>query len=370
MSLGSEFDALIRLQDATANVGLAITGLDGRLRVHTLADHADRPALVDLKLLADRLRATDRRIAPLRLHLSNTEEARERLAIRQLHGQVYGGVLTGEGVILLPPLDAAEDEVSTYQLRLSLADVALNPFIEPATPPAAASASAPTPSEAAAYPAFEEELPMRLAIPGAGAGAGGAEGSDAAEGWTVLTQPPGERGEQQGVFSMQVGLEGPLGTPEERRGRGRFEVRDATLFERPLGMAILQAANLSLPSSTAFSHASAAFMIVGQTVAFDPLLFESPGIAMMGAGTLELPDLELDLRMVTRNRGGIDVPLFSDLYNALKDELVTLRITGTLDEPSTSVTALSGVRGTVSDLFEGGGVPQTGRDTDRRGPRR
>ncbi len=304
-----EFDGLLTLSGAAADVGVAVTGLDGRLAINAIRRGDARWPTLDIRLDADRARVVDRLVQPLSLHLGSDPRSPDALHLDEMFGHVYGGALVGRGALQL-------DDPGTFWFDFSLDGVDVDPMIRPT-----------------AYPA---PAPRADADAGEGPGGGGAFG--------MLTSASGK-------LSASLAIEAERGRPETRRGRGALEVRDATLFERPLTMAILQAGNLSLPSHRAFDRAGARYLVVGDTVLFDSVRFESPTIAIAGSGTMDFPTREIDLDLVTRNLTAPDLGLVSDVIHAFKDGLVGIRVTGTLDAPKAGLQSIDGLFSTWHALF-------------------
>ena len=298
----TEFDGRLGLHDVGLTLGLPVTGVNGGMlaRVRTGDGRAHPELSFDLK--ADTAVVSDRVIGPLTLQMHN-EDFRDTLTLRPLLGSVYGGVLVGEGSVPL----AGEQPC---RVRLSLTDVAAMPFLLAGT---------------------EETQPTPTSPPRAFA--------DAA------------RSPSQGLLSAGLNFEVPLDRPDQPRGRGVLRIRDARLVDRPIGNAILRATNLSLPSSSPLDRASARYLLNGDTVRFDELSISGPGLSISGAGTMTLPDQNLRLLMVSRSSDGPSIGPLTDLFEMFRDELIAIKVRGTLSEPTTEVTALSGIRKSIRTLF-------------------
>ena len=146
-----------------------------------------------------------------------------------------------------------------------------------------------------------------------------------------------------GLLSAGLSLRVPLDDDGQLQGRGIVTVRDALLYDRPITLALLQAANFALPNESSFDRASARYLIVGETVLFDDIRFEAPGFVISGTGSMAYPSTELNLHMVTHNPGALDLGPVSDLVRTFKDELLGIEVRGTLAEPQAGVVPLEGV---------------------------
>jgi hypothetical protein len=245
--------------------------------------------------------------------------------------------LVGTGRV---PLDPA----LPYRFDLALNDVEVEPFLRPAS-------ADPT----------HAQTPLVLA-----AGHGQiAAGEDAGGGdRTPLPFSNLDRDLSSGLMSASLSIESPLDDITQRRGRGAMTIRDAQLYNRPISTALLRASNFSLPSGQPLNTANARYLIDGNTVRFDELVFGGPNLTIAGGGTMSLPGTELNLLMVSRNDAAPRLGPVSDLINLFKDELIAFRVTGTLEDPRTGVTSLRGVQKSWQDIF-GTNTSRLGSD-DRR----
>ncbi len=301
----ADFTAVIGLTDARAQVGVPITELDGQLGVKLTTRYNQPYPFIDLDLQAERLVANGRVVEPMKLRM-RSGRGLDAVVIREMNGSVYGGSLVGRGLISL-------GTEPRYAFDLSLHEVALDPFIR----------SDP-----------DWDTPLR-----------GQEENG------VLLPQPLRRQDDVGLLSAGLTIEAPLYEPTERQGRGALEIRDAKLFERPLSLALLQAANLSLPRASAFDRVSSRFLIVGDDVLFDSLSFESPAVSITGTGVMHYPTRQLDLTMVNRNPAAWDLGPLNELFNTLKDELIAIRVRGTIEAPQAELESFQNVRRTWDDLF-------------------
>ena len=299
---GLEVKGEARVADASAILGVALTDVQGRLAYGVVTRH-DRPwPRIDLTLEADRLRAAGRLVKPLEIAFDNAEEP-EVLAIRKLEGRCYGGTVLGSGKVAL-------DRDGRHDVRLVLQDAQLAPILDPKAS-AEQNASANKPLEV--YGQVSASLAM-----------GARRDGDALR----------------------------------RTGRGEITINNANFYEFPLGMAVVQLLNLSLPSSNAFNRAVAQFVINGDELIFDRLQFDSEAIQIVGSGTMKIDTHELDLDMVSRNPSGLRLGHLSALIGKVKDELIAIHIGGTLAKPDASVTTLRGTQKSWLNIFGGKSKPQ------------
>lgn len=311
---GFQFRGKARLVDAGATVGVPLTGINGDLYIEAYRTAESPQPWLDLHLDARRLLAAGRLISPLSIHLASGETP-QRLVLRDLRGRCYGGSLLGAGQIVLA-------EPGMYRTRLVLQDVALDPFIHPGR-----------------YPDWGEPG-SQTASTDSNNHEGGAGASPATVG-----RP------QTGVLAASLTVEGSLADPNRRRGRGEVEIRDAGLYEVPLAMAVMQIMNLSLPASRSFDRASARYLIDDDLVRFDSIRFEAPTIEIAGTGTMRYSTLQLNVDMFTKNPAGLRFGLLSDLFQVFKDELLSIHVDGTLDQPEPRPSSFQGIRRSWQEIF-------------------
>ncbi len=319
-----EFDAGVDFLGNTATLGVPITELRGTLDTSVRTFAGDRPTELRLELDAKRLRAANRVVESLTGTLTNLDHP-GWLAIERFAGRVYGGQLTADGGV---PLDG----IGRYRVDVSLQEAALGPFLEPL-------------ADADAHPggAQNENTNPPTSPPGD-------FGSEANNG---TAEPTGhvERSLATGVFSANLVLEADLSEPSSRRGRGTILVRNAKLFNTQTGIGALRLLNFAAPTDQPLDRATAKFLVEGDTVSFDTLEVAGPGLAITGSGTMTYPETELDLTLFTRNKDAPKLGPLSDFLDAIKDELIAIRVTGTLADPQPRVTSLSGVRNTTNRVL-------------------
>lgn len=287
------FEAKVALHGANAQLGVPITEMDADMDVHVVT-FAEQPwPHTDIQIRADRLRALDRLVQRMSLH-AETGELPSRINLKDVKGSIYGGTLIGHGQVRMG------DEAS-LGFDLTLQEVELEPFLKPLGEKASTHVDDDNP----------ESLPTRDM--------------------------------SSGLLSAGLSIRVPLDGVGEPEGRGIVTVRDAHLYDKPFTLAILQAANLALPSESSFDRASARYLVIGDTVLFDDIRFEAPAFVISGSGKMAYPSTDLNLRMVTNNPGAPDLGPVSDLVRTFKDELLGIEVRGTLAEPTASVVPLQGV---------------------------
>ncbi len=310
------FSATVDVEDASMRIGFPLKEMDATIRIG-LNHPPDAPwPRLDVHVDARRLRYHDRLIRPLTARLVS-EDGGEMLHIRDLHGSVYDGAITGHGRLF------REQDAMRYELELALQEVALQPFLDPETEP-------------------RWDAGRRRAARQAG------------EQQDMIFDADQTTARQlgRGVASASLTLAGVVGDDAARRGRGLVRVRDARLFEFPLAMAVAQLINLNLPASSAFHSATFDYLVDGDTVHFEDVRFLARSLEMRGQGTLELTSQRLSLLFHSRNPNGNDqIGPFPDLFRMLKAELFSIRVSGTIEQPEARLQTLTATSKTIQELF-------------------
>jgi len=156
----------------------------------------------------------------------------------------------------------------------------------------------------------------------------------------------------RGQADVWVTLTGRTGDAASRLGRGAIRVANGDVLRLPVVFSLVQMSNLLLPSDDSFRYMQAEFNLRGQTAHFESIAVLSDSVSLMGDGTVTLPDLALDMRFNSRSNKRI--PVLSDVYEALRDEVVTTRVRGTVANPDIRSETLTTARGILDTLINPG----------------
>jgi hypothetical protein len=284
---GFEVQTKLELQDAAADLGAKFDRINGTITLDARRGPNQKWPQLDMQVDARTVQVWGQKLGPVRIELGSSQRDPARVRIKTLRGAMYGGRVIGTG-----RFDA---DSGAYQASLSLHDVRLPNLLSSESDGATPAGSKPTRVKPRA------------------------------------TQPASAQSHGQLAARIAVADDGDPATP--RTGRGALQIRDARLFREPLVLALLQTINFQLPMSRAFDRVSARFLLQDSTLRLNLLRFEAPTVAITGRGTMHLPDRQLDLTMFTRNPARFDLGAFSEAINVFKDELMCIRVTGTLDKP-------------------------------------
>ena len=292
----TRLEARLRLDGVGADLGVALSELTGDLRLEVRsapieqAGAGDGSAVVsdigtevDAVLSDGTARVSGRRLLGLEAEVVKDPQADVAKASLTA-GELYGGRVTGSASF---PVDGH----TPYTLDLTVLGAAFNPVSEPT-------------------PEYERQA----------------------------QQDPGGR------LSASLRLRGVPGAPERLEGRGDLRLEEAALLDDSAGIAALRALNFAMPSGVGLSRAQSSFLVEGRTVRLDEVRLMGSGLILEGGGRVTLPDTTVDLVLFTRNQGAPSLGPISDFLNAIKDELLGLRVTGTVAEPRIRVESLSNLR--------------------------
>jgi hypothetical protein len=160
-------------------------------------------------------------------------------------------------------------------------------------------------------------------------------------------------GRVRGLADAYVYASGELGEPLSRRGGGQIEIRDGNIYRLPILLAILNVLRMAPPEDSVVHGAEAQFYIVGNRITFDDLALRGGVLALVGSGTMSIPDQAVDLRLVNMGSHHISrIPVLADFVEGASREIVELRVTGPLSSPSVRAQPLRGLTDELRKLFQ------------------
>lgn len=164
--------------------------------------------------------------------------------------------------------------------------------------------------------------------------------------------PDTERIHATGLLDGHVFLSGTMGNARTRRGRGRFEIRDGEMYRLPVVLALVQVLNLAIPDAHAFDHVKADFFVVGDRVQFSEMSLRSNALALIGTGTLMIPDRGVDLDLVNVSpHSWARMPILAEFVEGASRELMELHVTGPLSRPTVRARPLRALSEEFKRLF-------------------
>lgn len=154
-----------------------------------------------------------------------------------------------------------------------------------------------------------------------------------------------------GSLRASLDVAGRIGDPRRTSGRGQVIVtgdRGARVLDLPLMLPLIEFSNLAVPTGDTLSLAETEFYVRDGSVFFERLLVSAPSVEIVGYGSMSWPEAELDLRFNSRRTRR--VPLLSPVIEAMRDEIITTAVRGTLGDPRISAEQFTGTRQLLARL--------------------
>ena len=157
------------------------------------------------------------------------------------------------------------------------------------------------------------------------------------------------RGEVNGYLYVS----GRANDPSTRRGGGRFEIVRGYLYKLPILLAILNVLDLTVPNDEAVEQTQVEFFMVGQRMTLRDIALRGGVLALVGSGTVTLPDFAVDLHLANvTSRSWMRVPVLTDMIEGASREFVELHVTGPLSQPNVRTRPLPGLTDELKQLFQ------------------
>ena len=153
----------------------------------------------------------------------------------------------------------------------------------------------------------------------------------------------------RGLLDAEFTMRGIVGDNESTVGRGEFAVSGGEVLSLPLLLPIIQVTNLQVPTAENLDLALASFHLAEGQVVFEELSVFSRSVELFGYGTMVWPEGELDLRIISR--AARPFPIVSSIVEAVRNELISVRVGGTLAKPDVSLSQFSSTRGLMRRIL-------------------
>ncbi len=296
-----------RINEGSAVIGLPITGLTGDLG---FAVHGTREALgYELNLDASRLRAGLMRVYDAKVQVIGDASQPGVVLIPEIIAGMHGGRIAGSAQIRPGP-----DSAPHYWMELHASGVRAAPVFDDLLLPPGGLEGPPQPGETGVLSAWSKAQDL-----------------------------------SRGAMIGDLTLTGPVGRPEQRIGRGTVRIAGGSVLALPGLINLIEVSNLSLPTGATIDLAEASFYVEGPILAFEQLSASSKKVEIVGYGTLNWDTRGVDLRFNSRSIHPI--PIVSGIFESLRDELITTRVTGELGDLRYSVQQFSGTKRLLGALL-------------------
>lgn len=300
-----QFKGEVTFEKLQGKLVVPVRNAQGKVDVELIRQKPQEALLFDMQLQASQVNIADRLVKALDASITTAENGRV-VRFSDIRGTMYGGAVTGEGKLELSP-------TQPYAFKLLLQNAELGPFI------------------AANSQVSNQPMPADQSSPG------------------NVSEP--KRHLDTGLLSASLSVQGEARVANSARGSGQLDITRASLFRQPLALALLHTINVAFPTTDSFEAASARYRLMGSTVAIESLTFWSPSAAITGRGRMQLPSTKLDLAMVARNPSGLTLGPISELLDVVKDEIMGIRVNGTLRNPDAHIVSFEGIRSAWNRVF-------------------
>lgn len=170
--------------------------------------------------------------------------------------------------------------------------------------------------------------------------------------------PEDEPDASRGRVDARLTIEGIAGDLASRRGGGAIRISNGDIIKMPVMLPLIQVSNFQIPRRDRLGYLQSDFTIVGETAVFERVSLLSNSVAIEGEGTLTWPDLTLDMKFNSRSMAR--VPLFTDIFELLRNEIVSTRVRGTLSDPVVREEPFTGTRRALDRLLNPGDYAKIG----------
>jgi hypothetical protein len=172
-------------------------------------------------------------------------------------------------------------------------------------------------------------------------------------------------------LDSNIQLQG-IGTKWETvSGTGSFQLRDANIGGAPVMVRLFRELRIkdTDPNAGMFSSVDVDFRLSGWQMFYNSVVLEGGLISMHGDGMVRLDNRQIDLTMKTRlgNRR-TQIPLVSDIISGASDQLVQVRIAGSLTDPVVTRMALPEIQKALQQIQPDATAPQPSVSRNRLAP--
>ena len=152
-------------------------------------------------------------------------------------------------------------------------------------------------------------------------------------------------------LTASVALEGRVGETSSRRGRGDVVVQGKELYQLPVLLGLFHVTNLSLPIRSPFDRGSASYGVVGDRLTIEQLELRAADLRLSGSGVVDFSSRAVSLDFTT-DAAWARLPLIGEFLQGARNELLQLRVRGTLQEPRVGAGAFGTLTTTIDEVLQ------------------
>lgn len=328
------FDGTVEFAGLSGDVGVPFREAHGRLNVHvtpagegeTPASDSDaRPSPLSITVSGPSMRIAGVRLTDYRLSLEQTSP--RSLSLTEATAECHGGRVLARGGMDWTTTDAGP---GPGRLRLDTLIAGVN-----------------------FAPLLDDLSARRKATP-----------TDAEAAGSSPTAPAPAKSEDstRGAVDARIAIESTEGDPASLTGCGAIRIAHGDVLDLPLILPLMEVSNLMAPINDPLDYMQATFYLRGRQAVFDDISVLSDSLAIVGSGTLTLPDMKLDMRF--NSKSNHRVPILSDAFEALRDEIASTIVTGTIEHPDVRSEPLTTTRRMIGDILSPGRPRVNGAPAD------
>jgi len=154
----------------------------------------------------------------------------------------------------------------------------------------------------------------------------------------------------QGSLSGNLVLRRRAGRNQLREGTGEVLVSRAQVWKLPVLFAIFQVLNLT-PDENVFHDGRLKFYVSGDTLTFQKIDLQGKAVSLVGGGTMNIRTDALDVTLLAGSPVRVRVPLLTEILEGASREIMEVRVTGTLGEPTIRPQPLKSLTAALKTLF-------------------
>ncbi|MDY7010891.1 MAG: AsmA-like C-terminal region-containing protein [Planctomycetota bacterium] len=279
--------------DVVTDLGMGAKQISGWVEGEMACDGPAEKLTAEANVFMGALQVGPRRLEKITAGLHKTAKS-PMLKIDKISGQVFGGRVAGFAQVRL-------DKPAKYGLSLSVENIDLAEFLK---------------SEA---------------------------------------KDPGQSREVSGVLAGNIQLTAAVGDRASRRATGRLRIEQAKMYRLPILLGFLHVVNLTLPTESAFHTGQIDYYLEGGTLVFREIHLQGSALSMLGAGNMDMKSGKMNLTFLTGPPRKLPrLAALSEVLEGIASQLMTVRVTGTLDKPRVKTTAFRGLDATMRELLEPG----------------
>jgi hypothetical protein len=144
----------------------------------------------------------------------------------------------------------------------------------------------------------------------------------------------------RGKILATADLTGTGHTRNLLNGKGTIRLTEADVYELPVMLSMLKILSIRPPDQNAFSDAQIDYRIVGEHFYFDRIVFHGDAVSLRGSGDMNLQS-QINLTFYGLvGRGELEIPVVKQVVRAASQQLMLIRVGGTLQVPEPRQEAL------------------------------